>query len=602
MRCVVRVMVCAAVFSLAMSVGARRLSAQVPEWANGESVHHGVLDMRAQVAERARHANQWSELLSKHSSVLQQCFTNLPSDGIVGTSRKVSEAAQKFLDSRPQDPTASNQALVEAQLRLTRANEGRRVSGQVLHEASELLAKHRKASASDQSDEAKSRLEAVEVAFAAAIAADSHAEARQKIAQREVDELTEAGKTASTAEGRREQALKDLNEADAALENHVNALSSALAADFDAVLADKGRREACVKVHDAIVSAGSDQAKISKEIDRHSTSAHRLDTLRKAPSLPSGIESGNGLVEAPGSPDKISVALMSALGADSKTDGTRLVSTLNIASLFTPSDEERLKLTTFVRNAFVQLHVPLSSTEGVSPTGSTADETGPAVTRYSFKLGGSLDDETDTRLPTNRDCYKVAWIAAESPLRQDAEEAIRPKRAELFDRCNRIAANKSRLAWRLGLGLATTDQDTEAERLAFAFVWGANSNVFLNGVYQRVWGPNPKHVIGGGLSLAGSMGGTAQSGVTSWSRVGIDVMLLGISDDTTETEDIEVRIAPTLRAKLLDDSIATVAVGPRFLGSRIDDGDVEVLATVGLTFDADALIDSALAGGEPAGR
>jgi hypothetical protein len=69
-------------------------------------------------------------------------------------------------------------------------------------------------------------------------------------------------------------------------------------------------------------------------------------------------------------------------------------------------------------------------------------------------------------------------------------------------------------------------------------------------------------------------------------------MFLLSYDHGDKSTDWEMRIAPTLRGKLLGNSIGTVALGPRILGSHLDSPGV--LATVALTYDADTLVNSLL--------
>jgi hypothetical protein len=363
---------------------------------------------------------------------------------------------------------------------------------------------------------------------------------------------------------------------------------------------DAGRLRACSALAGKLMGASEEhQAAAAPE------EARQQDTLRKAATLASVLGSGNGLAEQAGAPDRIIFSLMTAAGADKKTNGTQAVLTLNLASLF-ESGAKRVDMDPLVRNLTLRAVLPLSSTEATPVSGAAQLPSGSAAdaTRFSLTLGGSLLDHTDPRTEDNAACYRAALAYTPFQWTPDAEEGKRPERQELFDICNRQAASRARLAWRFGVGLLrpSSESTTKAEVLAGALVWSPNQYTTIDLLYQRLLEPGPADVFGGAISVAGNVGGT-KSGVSSWGRVGVDFVLLGGYTHESRDVDMEFRVTPTFRAKVLTNAFAVLGLGPRFVASR--PGGPDLLATFAVTYDADALMDQLLtrpAAGTSAGK
>jgi hypothetical protein len=199
-----------------------------------------------------------------------------------------------------------------------------------------------------------------------------------------------------------------------------------------------------------------------KQATAERTAAHRADLLRKAESVVSGAFSGNGFNEQPGSPDKIVFSLMGALGADSRTNGSQLVMTLNLANLYAPTEKQRLALNATMRNLMLRANLPLSASENTPTAGSaTPTDTDAAtaaskedVSRFSVVLGSSLADDTDQRLSVHDKCYSA--VLAYRPVPDVLDETdMAEERKDYYDICNRRAAHATRLAWRAGLSFLT---------------------------------------------------------------------------------------------------------------------------------------------------
>src|SRR5262249_5417619 len=143
------------------------------------------------------------------------------------------------------------------------------------------------------------------------------------------------------------------------------------------------------------------------------------------------------------------------------------------------------------------------------------------------------------RLDANRRCYEAALAYATFAPTVEADEALAIARQVYFDICNHLVVNRSRLAWRAGIGfLSEGDGDqaaTKPEMYVGLLVWAPTSQVYANLLYQRYVRPRTVHVGGIALSVAGNAGGGA-SGVSAWARFGIDVsFLLGRDSDREET-------------------------------------------------------------------
>ncbi len=85
--------------------------------------------------------------------------------------------------------------------------------------------------------------------------------------------------------------------------------------------------------------------------------------------------------------------------------------------------------------------------------------------------------------------------------------------------------------------------------------------MYLNAIYQGLLEPQPVHAIGGGVSVAGNIGG-AGSGVDSWGRVGLDVLVIPTYTVRSDTWDVEARITPNVQARVLNNAIAAFGLGP----------------------------------------
>jgi hypothetical protein len=366
--------------------------------------------------------------------------------------------------------------------------------------------------------------------------------------------------------------------------------------DFERLLEDPDRRAACRLLHDL----RGVQRKNGASPSQAAESAHRTDILRKAGTLLSGFLGSNGNVEAPGSPDRVSFAVMSALGADEETDGSQILMTLNLASLLFETEKDRLAASPLVRNLFLRMALPLEATDETLRTQAPGDEDSlpeemqDSVARFSAILGGSLDDDADTRLKQYRDCYESALdYLPFSVMREEALAEIEERKI-YYDACNRRAVNAQRLSWRLAIGFITQNRNespkTEWELVSAAAVWGPASWVYVNAFGQRVRLPVKGLGFGGGLSIGGNAGGL-DSGVDSWGRFTLE-MIFSVSKPDDADYVWQARIAPRAQFRLFGDSIGSFSVGPVLFGDDID--DVGVVANVGFSYDADALIEPLL--------
>jgi hypothetical protein len=373
-------------------------------------------------------------------------------------------------------------------------------------------------------------------------------------------------------------------------------------ADFEVFSRDAPRRTKCAAlIEEYYAIYAPEKGKVAaREATDQAAADHSTDVLRKALTLVTGITSGNSTVENPGSPDHVVFSVMSGLGAEKRTNGNQLVLTLNLASLFVPADKSRLELSPFMRNIFVRAMVPLGATDSVlSATGASADPTKSSAAtagdagRFSMMLGGSLFDESDTRLPSSLECYGA--VITYKPLLEAASNSdARRERFAYYDICARIVANKSRLAWRTALGFITdkqgsADAKTRAELAAAALVWAPTSQIYFNAFFQRAFAPTTASTLGAGFSLAGNAGGVA-SGVNAWGRIGVDTIFT--ISQINDAWHWQARIAPTFRARIADSAIATFSIGPKIVGDDVS--HPELLSTVALTYDADALIEQFL--------
>lgn len=361
---------------------------------------------------------------------------------------------------------------------------------------------------------------------------------------------------------------------------------------FARFLESPAQQAACSRLLDSTLAAGTDAELVPERqasIDASRRRAHSTDLLRKASTTLTGMITGNGQTEAPGSPDVLAVALMTALGADRETTGSHLVLTLNLAALVAEQTEQRLELPAPLRGAFLRLSAPLESTQAAPAAGELASDTLSSGRRISAVLGTSLIDSSDPRLKKHEPCYRKVLDYLPPATTLSGEEHRRRERELYFDACHRRAAYEQRLALRAGVSLFTSDDaqnpETFAEMWAGALVYAPVPWLYTNAIYQRVVEPSSAHVVGAGVSLAGNVGGPA-SGVSAWGRFGIDTLFLLAKPDDLEGWGWEWRIVPTIKAKL-GDNVTQLGIGPRI----VENGDTGLFATVSLTYDADNLID-----------
>ncbi len=390
---------------------------------------------------------------------------------------------------------------------------------------------------------------------------------------------------------------------DALLAAFDSVVDSATPRDFVEVLESEPRRAACGDVARALREAQKPSADANErsiradaEAQLEPDRAHASDLLRKASTSITAITGTSGEVEHAGAPDTVALAIMSALGAGKETSGSNVVMTLNLASIVVQDQKKRLELAPPVRNLFLRVTAPLESTEPKAVTGATdqaeAADPEPEVKRLNLVLGTSLLDASDPRLKPNRECY-ARVVDYLPPASTDTKESERiEKRKNLFDRCNRRAAYEQRLALRAGISLLTDqnsdDPNTRPELYAGALVYAPAPFLYTNLLYQAIVEPAEIHVFGAGLSIGTNVGGR-DSGVDSWSRVGLDTLFLVARSADTEEWGWEWRVVPTARVKI-GDTVSQLGIGPRIFGN----GDGGVFATVALSYDVDALMDPLL--------
>jgi hypothetical protein len=390
---------------------------------------------------------------------------------------------------------------------------------------------------------------------------------------------------------------------DALLAAFDSVVDSATPQDFVEMLESEPRRAACRDVARALRDAQKPSAEANERAIRADAEAqlepdraHASDLLRKASTSITAITGTSAEVEHAGAPDTVVLAIMSALGAGKETSGSNVVMTLNLASIAVQDQRKRLELAPPVRNLFLRVTAPLEATEPKAVTGATegADtaEGEPEVKRLNLVLGTSLLDSSDPRLKPNRECY-ARVVDYFPPASTDTKESERiEKRTNLFDVCNRRAAYEQRLALRAGISLLTDqnsdDPNTRPELYAGALVYAPAPFLYTNLLYQAIVEPSEIHVFGAGLSIGTNVGGR-DSGVDSWSRVGLDTLFLVARSADAEEWDWEWRVVPTARFKI-GDTVSQLGIGPRLLGS----GDGGLFATIALSYDVDALMDPLL--------
>ena len=420
----------------------------------------------------------------------------------------------------------------------------------------------------------------------------------------------EAQKRANAAADQAESAAK---QTDAARTEFVHALVSVENAarspkDFRKAVSDPERVKACNDYRAAFnIAVRSQQAALEPSADTEqaqiqaaTVKARLEDTLGKTTATTSAVAGSSNLLEQPGAPERIVYTVMSALGADSETTGTQLLMTLNLASSLASSDAKPVE-SPFLRNLFVRVGLPLEVTEGQSqaddPENAPETDT-PDVSRMSFVVGGSLLDDSDPRLHTDDKCFK--FVKAYIPPTLDEEESQnRVRERQLYyASCAQIVANRQRLAWRAGLGILTTKEEshqrTKPEVMAAALVYGPTDWLLFNAIGQRFLQPYKVNTVGGGFSAILDAGGDQPGG--QWGRLSIDALGFAQFREKDEAAGIsrskewEARLAITGSGKIVSGGVAQFSVGPRIFSS----GDVGLFTTVALTYDADNLIHSLL--------
>jgi hypothetical protein len=317
------------------------------------------------------------------------------------------------------------------------------------------------------------------------------------------------------------------------------------------------------------------------------------DVLRKtaqAPSVSSGLSQ---IVENPGAPEYVTYSVLTALGADKEVNGTQMQLTLNLGSMFS-AREDRRKMSgakAIMRNLFVRGLFPLETTKTASAPGQESSDPS-SVRRFSVMVGGSLLDDSDPRLADYEQCYQAALGYAPFSLDEKTDRDTSEARSVYYDACNRVAANAQRLAWRAAVGLATPtggSANTKAEIYAATLVYAPTSQIYINALYQGLMRPERVHSYGIAVSSAWNAGGD-YSGSSAWARLGLDLTFLASYHKQDSKTSWELRIAPTIRGRLLSDGVATLALGPRILSN----GDTQLLATVAFGYDSDRVINQLL--------
>jgi hypothetical protein len=407
---------------------------------------------------------------------------------------------------------------------------------------------------------------------------------------------------AAAIEKEKAEVLKSTNDARATF---ASALATAentnrSPADFRKAVRDPARRSACRSYAAALNRALSRQDVSPQESQDAAVKARVDDTIGKTTGLSSALTGASSVVEQPGAPDRIVYTVMSALGADSKTTGTQLLMTLNLASIGA-ADSTRPVASTALRNLFLRVGLPLRSTSGQTQAAGAMLATpgaNPNVTRMTFVLGGSLLDSSDPRLADHAECFDFARSYAPLALNEKESASRSAERQLYYGSCAQIAANRDRLAWRTGVGVYTTQQGdqqkTTPEILAGALVYGPSDWLMFNLIGQRLLEPHIVNTLGAGVALNIDAGG--QTPGSQWGRLSLETLVMvemtqhdpsaGISSST----GWEARTSISAYGKILTGGIGQVSIGPRILST----GHVGLFATVALTYDADHLINDLL--------
>jgi len=456
------------------------------------------------------------------------------------------------------------------------------------------------------------------------IAADNalaSAKAGQVVATQDVAVATKAVATATTKLAALQ--VTDTSGDKAAPQSLRDEFASALAvtensarspANFRAAVKDAKRRAACLRYTTAVNAAFNSTSAAKNAPDANEEQTARVkarieDTIGKTTDVASAVTGSSSALEQPGAPERVVYTVMSALGADSKTTGSQLLMTLNLASIGS-SDSAKPVDNVFLRNLFLRVGLPLQSGSSTSQaaavattpssamSGSATPATTPEVKRLSFVLGGSLADASDPRLATHDECFDFVKAYVPLALNETESKARVAERQLYYGSCAQIAANRDRLAWRAGLGLVTTkDADretTKPEVIAGALVYGPSDWVLFNAIGQRLLEPYVVNTVGGGVSLNIDAGGETPG--SQWGRLSLDAIGLAefrprdASAGVASSKSWEARLSVTGSGKVATGGVAQFSIGPRILSS----GDVGLFSTVALTYDADQLINQLL--------
>jgi hypothetical protein len=380
-------------------------------------------------------------------------------------------------------------------------------------------------------------------------------------------------------------------------------------AEFERLIGDESRRAACLKFREwwtgILADADPLRAEGANKARRDSArEAHANDLFRKAPVGATAVTQGTALIEGNGAPDTVIASIMTALGAERASDGQRLILTLNLARLGGQSEEDFVKSPASLRHLFLRADLPLSASDASTSAGTTTSTTPSTgeVARFNLTLGSSLLDDTDTRTPTNDECYRLVDMYAPLSGRDTAARAaeVLASRKALYDTCANAAAHKHRLAWRGYLGLSTDTGgtgNTDLEIAAFALLWSPLPWMRTNAFYRHQFEPDKTDAVGVGLSLGRNLGGRLKSGTDAWARMDLDVVALAARNSANERWGWQVRVAPAIAAKLFGPTTLRVSLGPRIVGRELGDG-VDMLASAVLAYDADTLLDSIVTSGK----
>jgi hypothetical protein len=395
------------------------------------------------------------------------------------------------------------------------------------------------------------------------------------------------------------------------------------------VLESPARTRACLEYREAILksfrevdakaaSNGELAAARAQETDRER--AHFDDVLRKAAPLFGTLVSSSGRAERPGAPDTIAAAIMTAAGADRASDGTNLLFTFNLAGLLSSlaAREPGARTTSpaYGRHLFFQLGLPLGGAEaGISSSPSAAQSSAAAPSTnalgglgslqrsspVSMVLGGSLLDDSDPRLSSNDECYRVvdALTPRSAVFEPAAMQAALESRKPLYRACHEFVANRHRLAWRVAarlegaataasVSVSASAQTTRLELVGASVVWAPVSSFTLSPFLRRTFMPVSAYEVGLAVSVGKNLW-NRMAGAKAFCRVAIDAVVV-YDERLARSEDrspgrLRLQLVPSVSFPLVGDAVVSLAVGPTIDWSRAD--AVGLLASAALSYDID---------------